>query len=79
MTFLSLKIGAPAGMAADAFMLRPIVVADAELDDAAVMESRESLRLREQSTWPEDVFAVEHNREPKNQPPTSPTPDERGL
>lgn len=43
-------------------MLRPIVAGDAELDYAAVMETREHLRLWRQSTWPEDDFTVAENR-----------------
>lgn len=52
----------PAELTTDEFRLRPIVAADAELDHAAVMETRESLRLWRQSTWPEDDFTVEANR-----------------
>ncbi len=44
------------------FVLRPIVVDDTEMDYAAVMETREQLRLWRQSTWPEDDFTVEANR-----------------
>ncbi len=44
------------------FVLRPIVADDAELDYAAVMATREHLRLWRQSTWPEDDFTVEENR-----------------
>jgi hypothetical protein len=44
------------------FALRPIVVDDTEMDYAAVMETREYLRLWGQSTWPEDDFTVEANR-----------------
>jgi hypothetical protein len=43
--------------------LRPIVVGDTEMDYVAVMETREYLRLWRQSTWPEDDFTVEANRE----------------
>jgi hypothetical protein len=53
----------PAGLRTDAFLLRPIRETDAECDHEAVMESREFLRLWEQSTWPEDDFTVEANRE----------------
>ena len=63
MTFEKLGITAPTGMRNDAFTLRPIRAADAELDYAAVMESKEFLRKWEQSTWPEDDFTVEANRE----------------
>jgi len=47
----------------DEFFLRPITAADAAIDHAAVMETREYLRLWEQSTWPADDFTVEANRE----------------
>jgi hypothetical protein len=44
------------------FVLRPIVADDAEADHGALMETREYLRLWQQSTWPEDDFTVEANR-----------------
>lgn len=53
----------PNGIRTDDFLLRPIRVADAELDYEAVMESRAFLRVWEQSTWPEDSFTVDANRE----------------
>lgn len=53
----------PAGMTTDVFMLRPITAADAELDFAAVMESKAFLRGWEQTGWPEDDFTVASNRE----------------
>ena len=46
----------------DEFVLRPITAADAERDHAAVMDTREELRVWEQSAWPEDDFTVEANR-----------------
>lgn len=52
----------PAGLQTDEFILRPIRASDAELDYAAVMESREFLRRWEQSTWPADDFTVDANR-----------------
>lgn len=52
----------PAELRTAEFVLRPIVAGDAELDYAAVMETREYLRLWRQSTWPEDDFTVEENR-----------------
>jgi hypothetical protein len=52
----------PARLVTAEFVLRPITAADAELDHAALMESRELLRLWEQSTWPADDFTVEDNR-----------------
>lgn len=45
------------------FVLRPITEEDAERDHAAVMESRDYLRLWEQSSWPDDDFTVEADRE----------------
>jgi RimJ/RimL family protein N-acetyltransferase len=45
------------------FALRPITADDAELDHTALMETREQLRLWEQSSWPEDDFSVEANRD----------------
>jgi len=53
----------PPELKTDEFALRPIVVDDAEMDYAAVMETREHLRLWRQSTWPEDDFTVEANRQ----------------
>ena len=51
------------GLTTDDLVLRPIVAADAELDYAAVMESREHLRKWEQTSWPADDFTVTANRE----------------
>lgn len=53
----------PAELVTEDFALRPIRAADAELDHAAVMESKEFLRTWEQSSWPEDDFTVAANRE----------------
>lgn len=53
----------PASLATAEFTLRPITADDAEIDFAAVVETREHLRLWEQSTWPADDFTVEENRE----------------
>ena len=55
-------IDAPAGVRTGDLLLRPLTADDAELDHAAVMESREFLRAWEQSTWPADDFTVEANR-----------------
>ncbi len=52
----------PEELKTDEFALRPIVADDAEMDYAAVMETREYLRLWRQSTWPEDDFTVDANR-----------------
>ena len=53
----------PTGLRTDEFVLRPITADDAAIDFAALMETREHLRLWEQSTWPADDFTVEANRE----------------
>ncbi|GAA4913729.1 hypothetical protein LX16_2188 [Stackebrandtia albiflava] len=54
----------PEGVRTGDFILRPITAADAELDHAAVMESREYLRGWEQDGgWPTDDFTVDANRE----------------
>jgi hypothetical protein len=53
----------PSGLRTDEFVLRPIKADDAELDYQALMETRELLRLWEQSSWPADDFTVEANRE----------------
>ncbi|OMH37106.1 hypothetical protein [Tersicoccus sp. Bi-70] len=62
MTFGAANAALPAGLTTDEFVLRPITAADAEMDHAAVVETREHLRLWEQSSWPEDGFTVEANR-----------------
>jgi len=53
----------PAGLTTAEFVLRPIVAGDAANDHAALMETRDELRLWEQSSWPEDDFTVEANRD----------------
>ncbi len=63
MPFNDPQLDVPVGMQTDEFRLRPIRTTDAELDYDAVMESREFLRTWEQSSWPEDDFALEANRE----------------
>jgi hypothetical protein len=60
---VSFTASVPAELRTEEFVLRPIVVGDTELDYAAVMETREYLRLWRQSTWPEDDFTVAANRE----------------
>jgi hypothetical protein len=53
----------PSGLTTDEFVLRPIRATDAPADFEAVMETREHLRLWEQSEWPTDDFTVEGNRD----------------
>ncbi|MCW4464288.1 N-acetyltransferase [Glutamicibacter sp. MNS18] len=62
MPFADLSRPAPVGLVAEGFSLRPIRSSDAARDYAAVMESREDLRLWEQSAWPEDDFTLQANR-----------------
>ena len=52
----------PHGFSTDRFLIRPVTVADAQLDFDAVMSSKEFLRTWEQASWPEDDFTVEANR-----------------
>lgn len=53
----------PSGLRTAEFVLRPITAEDAPDDHAALMETRDQLRLWEQSSWPADDFTVEANRE----------------
>lgn len=52
----------PDRLRTDEFVLRPIVADDAERDYAALMETRQLLRLWQQSSWPEGDFTVAANR-----------------
>jgi hypothetical protein len=61
--FSGMRVIAPPGLKTEEFLLRPLRASDAELDYDAVMESREFLRTWEQSTWPEDDFTIEANRQ----------------
>lgn len=63
MSFTDLSEPVPDELATAEFVLRPIVAEDAEMDYAAVMETREYLRLWRQSRWPEDDFTLEANRQ----------------
>ena len=63
MSILESDLPVPTGLRTDEFVLRPITADDAERDFAAVIETREDLRLWEQSTWPADDFTVEANRD----------------
>jgi hypothetical protein len=62
-TFNNDDVHAPGELRTGEFLLRPILASDADLDYEAVMESKEFLRKWEQSSWPEDDFTVEANRE----------------
>lgn len=63
MTFVRDDFRIPERLETNEYLLRPIRATDAELDYEAVMESKEFLRLWEQTTWPEDDFTVAANRE----------------
>ncbi|MGO1393383.1 GNAT family N-acetyltransferase [Agrococcus casei] len=63
MSFTDSNKPVPSELRTDEFKLRPITVDDAALDYEAVMDTRVSLRLWEQSTWPEDHFTVGDNRQ----------------
>jgi hypothetical protein len=63
MTFNTATFRAPEDLLTDEFLLRPLRETDAKLDYDAVMESREFLRVWEQSTWPADDFTLEANRQ----------------
>ena len=53
----------PVGFETAEFVVRAITPDDAAIDHAALMETREHLRLWEQSTWPADDFTVDDNRD----------------
>jgi hypothetical protein len=61
--FETLDFDIPEGLTTDDFVLRPITAADAEMDYAAVMESRDFLQTWEQTSWPEVNFTVAGNLE----------------
>ncbi len=62
MAFNSDDFQAPEELRTDEIVLRPLRTSDAELDYEALMESKEFLRLWEQSSWPADDFTVDANR-----------------
>ncbi|NYE19062.1 N-acetyltransferase [Microbacterium immunditiarum] len=62
MPFLDPNKPVPEGFRTADFVLRPILASDVERDHAAVMETRDELRLWEQTSWPEDDFTVDANR-----------------
>lgn len=62
MTFYPAHRRVPGGLVTDEFVLTPLTVAHAELDHAALMDSREMLRVWSGTGWPADDFSVEQNR-----------------
>lgn len=63
MPFQNHPLAPPATLTTETYTLRPITAQDAEIDHAAVMESRDYLRVWEQTGWPEEGFTVAANRE----------------
>ena len=62
MAFHPENVVVPGGLTTDEFVLRPLTAADAGLDYDAVVSSRETLRIWDQSDWPSDDFTLEENR-----------------
>ncbi|MEZ5338212.1 MAG: N-acetyltransferase [bacterium] len=62
MAFNDEQAAIPEGIRTADFLIRPLLAADARLDYAAVMESRDFLRSWDQSGWPEDGFSLADNR-----------------
>ncbi len=63
MVFGNKACAIPDGLVTDEFLIRPLLTTDVELDYAAVMDSKEILRVWEQSGWPEDDFTIADNLE----------------
>jgi hypothetical protein len=53
----------PTHLLGDEFAMEPLTEAHVEVDYAAVMESREYLRLWSGTSWPADDFTLEGNRQ----------------
>lgn len=53
----------PATLQGEGFLLEPLTVDHVELDYAAVMDSREMLRIWSGSTWPAEDFTLAENLE----------------
>ncbi|UCE11434.1 MAG: hypothetical protein JSW61_05755 [Candidatus Thorarchaeota archaeon] len=62
MEFYPSEAKVPEELRTDEFVLRPLRVIHAEMDYAALMDSKESLRMMSQSSWPSDDFTLEENR-----------------
>jgi len=56
------NVPVPQGFATSEFTIRPLRASDAEADYKAVVESREMLRMWDQSDWPADAFTLDDNR-----------------
>ena len=53
----------PSGLRTEEVVLRPLTVAHAVIDHAALMSSAARLRRWSGTTWPSDDFTVDENRE----------------
>lgn len=62
MQFYPKDSSVPKGLRTEEFHLRPLRVTDAEIDYAAVMDSKLALRIMSQSEWPPDDFTSEMNK-----------------
>jgi hypothetical protein len=62
MQFYPQNAAVPKELRTEEFHIRPLRVSDAEIDYAAVMDSKSMLRIMSQSTWPSDDFTLEMNR-----------------
>ncbi len=62
MTFYPDPLPVPPQLRTPLFLLEPLTPAHVTLDFAALMESREQLRLWSGSPWPEDSFTLADNR-----------------
>ena len=51
----------PAELRTEEFLVRPLRVSDVDADYQAVVESRDMLRVWDQTEWPSDTFTLEDN------------------
>lgn len=61
MSFYPVSRPVPCELRSDTFRLIPLTPAHVEIDYAAVMESKERLRLGSLSSWPREGFTLEEN------------------
>jgi RimJ/RimL family protein N-acetyltransferase len=61
--FVPPQFDVPPGIETEAFCLEPLTVEHVEVDFAALMSSRETLREWSGSDWPSDEFTLEENRD----------------
>jgi RimJ/RimL family protein N-acetyltransferase len=63
MPFVPERFAVPAGLETGDFVLEPLTVEHVELDLAALLSSPEMLREWSGTTWPEEGFTLEENRQ----------------